>query len=340
MAVNRRGVFFTIMALLVLAFILASESTRVTPITTTLADTSAARVRAVSMDNYLSAFEQHAAASMATAGYFTLQNLSGRVRTDKAYIKDMNASVRFCMSNDTYAYSCLNATQTLSSSINQLVDLADARMGITTDYRIQRVWVTEERPFEVIFWMNISYNVSDSFAAWNVEERIISAPVIVTGIEDPLFAYANGTGLAHRRNFSETRIPPRQFTNTTFYAYYTNRSYIRNPGKNEPGTYDHGPSVLQRYTGQMVNGSDCCGIETLLHLSEINVTAAADPRRVNWSYVDYTFFSRNDTTFDCSRSENAKFTVSGFPDHTLRMDNYHFFNTYLNTSLQINYTCS
>jgi hypothetical protein len=342
-ALNRKGVFFTIMALLLIAFLIATQQSHLTAITATKVDTTAAHARATVMNNYADAFETQAANSLALAGYFTLQNLSSRIAQSRTFVSNMNASARFCMNNKTAPHNCLNASQTINATLDQLTTLASSDLGITTTYDITNVWVTEERPFEVIFWMNISYNISDPFASWRVENRTISAPVDVTGIQDPLYAYLNASNITRTRNFSQTGIRPMQFTNTSFYSYYTNRSYIANAGNNTPGELTYGPSVLQRYAGNFTNGSSCCGIESVMHISDLNFSTYSDPRRANWSFVDFQFVVKDTTpAFRCDQNENAKFNYNTLPSphYTLRLDSDRFSNVYYNISNHANYTCA
>lgn len=331
------------MALLVIAFLITSQRAHLTPLTTTRVDTSAAQSRATVMNSYIDSFETQAANSLAVAGFFTLQNQSAQIRTTRTFVQNLNATVGFCMNNRTAPHNCLNSTYTINATLNQLTSLASDNLGINTVYFIQRIWITEERPFEVVFWMNISYNVSDSFASWSVEDKTISAIVDVTGMDDPLYSYLNASNISRLRTFNETSIRPRQFTNTTFYAYYTNRSYIANTGNNTPGEFIHGPSVLQRFTGNFTNGSVCCGIESVVHISDLNSSTFNDPRRVNWSFIDYHFVVKESIpAFDCSRNQNGKFANNALPfsHHRVRMDGWHFANLYYNVSNNVNYSCA
>jgi hypothetical protein len=80
-AMPRRGVFFTITAILIIAFLIAYLRIGTTAKTPETADEEVAHMRVSVMDNYIETFDQHATASLQSAGYHTLQNLSARVPT-------------------------------------------------------------------------------------------------------------------------------------------------------------------------------------------------------------------------------------------------------------------
>jgi hypothetical protein len=336
---NRRGIFFTVIALLVIAFLITYQQLSF-PAPTAGGTDTAARSRVITMNDYAGAFETYALQSLSTSGYLALQNLSAQIRVQGAYLNDVNASIRYCLSNRTKDTNCMNASQTMNASLAQLIALAQTNLSITTQYVIHDVWISEEQPLQVVFWMNISYNISDPFARWNVQERILSTPVSVEGIEDPAFAYNNASGLVRTRTFSGTPFIRTQFDNASFTAFYLNQSYISNPGTNIPGSYQSAPSVLQRYTGRLLNGSSCCGIESVLRVQYITSATVNDPRIVNWSFIDYEFFSRTTIpVFNCAQLENAKLRNDAFADRLVRLDTYHFINVY-NLTRYANYSCS
>lgn len=340
MAMNRRGIFFTVMAILILAFLITYQHITLKPSTAAGMNSIAARSRVITMNDYASAFENYASQSLATAGYLSLQNLSAQVRARQAYLTDVNASITYCLNNKTKDTNCLLPSQTMNTTLAQLITLAETNLSITTTYEIQQMWVTEEQPLQVIFWMNISYNLSDPFASWQVENRTLRVAVDVTGIEDPAFSYNNATGLLRTRVFSLTPLHRTQFDNTTFTSFYYNQSYVSNPGMNPPGEFQFAPSVLQRYTGKLLNGSACCGVESVLSIPYMDTATLNDPRLVNWSFVDYEFFSRATIpVFSCSTPQNGKLRNDAFPDRRVRLDVYHLDNVY-NLTRYANYTCS
>ena len=342
MAMNKRGVFFTIMALLLVSFLFTSQKVSTNPYSRSDTDNVAARTRITVLDSYIDTFDSQAENSLATAGYFTLQNLSARVRTTGKYISDINASVKLCLNNKTTQLNCMNASQTINGTLSQLVDLARTNLSINSSFTIEQIWVSEEQPFEVVFWMNISYNISDPFASWEIHNQTIRADVDVTGIVDPSHAYALAyNNLTENRTFRQSTIRRFEFNNNTFYQYYTNKEYTANPGINTQGNYYFGPSVLQRYRGELLNGSACCGIETVFQTpGNIHASYFSNSNHTSWSYVDYLFLSReNINLYNCTRRQSGRFNATSFPNTIFRMDTHHIFNVY-NVSNHVRYDCS
>lgn len=338
----RKGVFFTIMALLIVAFLLTSERLISTPLTASFADTSAAASRITVMNGFMSTFESQVSSSLATAGYFALQNTSAGIQKNGSFISDMNATLDHCIR--VRPQSCMHNNQSFNTTLQELIDIGKSNFSINTAYKVEKVWVSESEPFEVLLWMNISYNISDPFANWTVATKTLSATVDVTGILDPAYARANYSNVTKTRTFSRASTRYGQFSNSTFYQFYQNRQYIANPGVNAPGTYHFGPSVLQRYAGNLTNGSACCGIESIIYLYDLNTTLRSDPRIVNQSFVDYLYFSRETIPpFSCEDTGSAgssKFNSTLTPWYaTLRLDNYHLSNIYYNMSTYRNTTC-
>jgi hypothetical protein len=284
-------------------------------------------------------FDAHAADSLATAGYFALRNLSGEINVTRKYIPDMNSSITSCLNNKTHPNNCMNMSYTINASLWQIAELGRTNFSVTTTYDIERVWISEEKPFEVVLWMNISYNVSDPYATWQIKSKTIRADVDVTGIDDPaiMYAFANGA-LRFTRTINPTPYRRHEFNNNTFRTYYLSKQYTQNPGNNTID-YRYAPSMIMRYTGNLTAGSVCCGIETILQTGEIvpfnanNIT--------NSSYVDYLFLSRETIPpFSCLKKENTRFNATAFTiDPSLRMDTYHAFNVF-NVSDHLTYNCN
>jgi hypothetical protein len=327
----KKGVFFTVMSLLVVAFLLTSQKIGTEKYSPTKADTDAAHIRIVLLNRYIDTFEQQAGNSLSVAGYYSMRNISARVRANGVYATNMNASLRSCLTNRTDPLNCLLYNQTINYSLARLASIGSSNFSITTTYYIEDVWVSEEQPFEVVLWMNLSYNISDAFASWQTNS-IIRSTINVRGIEDPAFAYANAAGTyTARRNFLPTNVLGYAFNNTTFTQYYLNNEYIAMP---------LAPSVLQRYQGELHRNSSCCGVESIIRPPQVNPAILANPAWVNWSSVDYQFFMRSMPVFiyDCSTNEIASLRGEEFPDHYVRLDREHLYNVYA-VNGSANFTC-
>jgi hypothetical protein len=319
-AVGKRGVFFTLIAIITVVFVITTYSLSSQKLTTSSIDTEASRVRISVLNNYIETFERQAGNSLRTAGYLSLQNLSDRIAYTGQFPVNMNDSITFCLNNRTNPHNCLNASQTINSSLDKIVYLASTNLSVNTSYKIERVWVTEEQPFEVVFWMNISYNISDEIASWRTS-KVIRSVVSAEGIRDPLYqwGYADGDVVASR-NFSQTTLKVYSLNASGFESYYRNGSYIYLP---------LGPSVLQRFIKGYDLNSTCCGIESVVRFSDLTIAVRSEPPFANYSFVDYHFFDRGDPShmFDCNKNQVAAIGTQ-FSDPRARLDTFHLFTVY------------
>ena len=324
---NKKGIFFTIMAIIVVAFLFSSELLITRPATVEQSETSSARTRIAIMDNYLDSFEAYAGTALRTSGYFVLQNLSKGIADVGDYVYNMNATLRVCIITSPIA--CLAQGETFQDSLNLLVDLAQTNMSITTAYIIHDVWITEEQPMEVVLWLNFSYNVSDPFASWAISGKTIRTTIDVTSIQDPAYAYQVAQGeLQMSRAFNLSQLRKYQFNAETFGLHYENRTYII--------AKDKAPSVIDRYMGNLQEQSSCCGIESVVHYDEISPERWSDPSIANLSYVDYYFFTQK--IFDCEQNKNMR--ISNHPDQQVRLDTESFSNTYNLTADDAIFDCT
>lgn len=312
MAVGRKGIVFTLMAIVVIAFIFASSSVVEKPETRAEIETESARTRVAMMNSYLDTLEAHAAASLATAGYFTLKNMSKKVTNDGFFLTmaEVNHTVDNCITNNTIRvlgvdHDCLNGSQRVQVSLNQLRSLGQTNLGLNTEFEIHRAWVVDTEPYEVTFYMNISYNITDPiFAKWQRQHIVIGAPVYVEGIADPTFQYLVANGyLTQPRNFSESEVRRFQFNPAVFPLHYGNASYISVEGL--------GPSVLNKYAGWNLEQSSCCGIESVVTESEIGFLPGSAR---NYSLVDHQFTSQLQGTRGLMNCENL--TLRAFDDRS------------------------
>jgi hypothetical protein len=332
----RKGVFFTLMAILVVTFLLIYQQQGTTAQRIIQTETSSTIMRVSVMDRYVSTFEQHAAQSLRIATYVALQNRSREILRTGIPIADMNATFAFCLNNATAPHNCLNSSQTINASLDQLVRIARENLSIETTYRVNNVSITEEQPYTVLATMNISYNVSDAIARFEIT-RIIRTTVDMEGVMDPAYALHNRTrNVTLTRNFTRTTVIDGTFTNTSFLQHYNARAYRVDP---------NGSTVLQRYRGIFDGNGRCpnnqvCGIESIVHSADLQAAVKADPRLVNWSFVDWQFFNRNKFELDCNTRDIAGMELVKVPDPYLRLDFDHVVNTYnISTSGGANYTC-
>ncbi len=334
---TRSGVIFTILAMVLVAYLLSSERLAQDRLVQTASQTAIAQTRVDVIDAYLDTFEQATIASLQTAGYLALSNLSASVRRNGTYVSDINESVFQCVVGNNLTINnarvpCMRHEALLNTSLERLIAIARTELGVTTVYALHNITVHEERPFEVIFTVEISYNITDAYGQFVVDRTNLSARVDVTGIEDPLYAkLVNQSNITETRSFRQTDLLRFELNSSTFPAFYANRSYVTYEGQ--------APSVLQRYLGQTDRVSACCGIESVVRRSSV---VAPTVTYQNYSLVDHQLerHLRGALTYSC-RSNDLRAMVAPDGGATLLIETQRFDNLYNLTGNQtVGWSCA
>ncbi len=307
MAVNdRRGVVFTLVALILVAYLLASD--RVSDrFTTDSANAAVAQTRVAVLDSYLVSFEEHASASLATAGYLALSNMSDSVYQNGSYIVRLNETLARCILQDRIVIGgverhCLPNATLLNHSLDALTAIGAQELGVTTAYTLHNVTMTQSQPFEIVMRLEFSYNITDAFGSFRRERRNVTAEIDMRGVEDPVYANLRSlNAISETRTFRETRLLRFALNITNFPELYENRTYISYEGQS--------PSILDRYQGLLDAQSDCCGIESVVRRDSL-VGATADPY-ANRSLVDHEFARHiaGTLTYNCLTNDVRSFNA-------------------------------
>lgn len=323
MAVGKRGIVFTLMAIIIVAFLITSEQALRPQVSSLEQDTQVAQTRTSLMHAYSRTFEQHAGQSLRTAGYFALDNMSEKVLRDGAFIADINDTFDDCVIDNAISYggvsmNCLSGEYRLNESIDRLVELASAELGISTTYDLHGAWLMDADHLGVQMMLNLSFQIADSFASWSIENRIVNVTVDVSGIEDPLYAYLRSVSkTTERREFGRSPYKILQFNDSVFMQHYVSGSYLAYPSR--------APSVLQRYMGGVTATSTCCGVESIIDRSSL---INSEDRYVNYSMTDHQFVAhltgRLDM-FNCTEWDVLGKDIAG---DTLILDMGRFNNVY------------
>lgn len=314
---SRKGIFMTLIAVAIMILLFSWAKLTTPSIDTDQANLLAERTRIIVMNNYMDTFEVHAANSASVAGYLAFENISEKIRANKLNITSqdqLNNELLKCMW--TNASDCMPSSQTLNQSIQNLTMLAKNSLNIITDFTVNNITVQDTQPFIVTITMNISYSISDgtssNLATWNTTS-IINTTINLEGVLDPLYMYQyqSGNFSDGSRAFKSTNYTKSQFNHTRFVDFYYNRDYI--------ATYDKGVSVLQRYTKNWAATSNCCGITSIVKVTELNGVIFTPTVRANLSLRDQMLVTRQ--KFDCTvNTHDIVGLITPMADSSVRID--------------------
>jgi hypothetical protein len=187
--------------------------------------------------------------------------------------------------------NCGNAQDSLKSRLDNISLLSQQELNIKTEYRINAINITQNSPFEVIVVANISYNVTDYatgnyYASWS-KEKVIEQSVPIIGLLDPEGYVEDITGTYNKRIKRYTGddvTAPCEFDESC-WNYDNTRTFYRSDSFR---FFIGSTSFLQRYWDDN-SSSDCCGIESILHPSQLNA-----PDTTN-SYIDHYYWDDTNT---------------------------------------------
>ncbi|MBI5397957.1 hypothetical protein HZB03_00705 [Candidatus Woesearchaeota archaeon] len=251
---SKKGVFFTIIAVLIVGFFLVSfglfASYR------DLLRASVVETRVFTMNNFIKNVDEDMGRGLYISGFRALLSLVNDVVTTGVFVSNLSTQFSEVIYNGT-----INGTaQTLMENNTllywvQKIQQESANINLNTTIRIGSVLVDQTDPWMVLLTMdaNVSIADKDGAASWNVS-RTVQASIPIEGFEDPFYAVKTG-GLLSRKIFR---------TNLTSW----NVAYLRIHLRNE--TYlnnSNAPNFLQRLQGSTAASNS--GIETLIDTNDL-----------------------------------------------------------------------
>ncbi len=337
----RRGIIFSLIALLISSFILLLFWSANAPRLDT--DAPAVQARVTVMDHYLDSWDAFVADATRLSVRRALTYLTSNKLTTNLTLPLSEEGVRRNLSSCLVAgtatiggpaYGCFGGVNnSLSAQLDNFTELAREQLGIRTSYTLDpNITLEDWAPFELLVGFTINSTVTDpAFAAWNRTKRY-DIVVSVQGLPDPLFAYYGDTwmlGPFTRRTLRQDPVPRDLVNATDVAAMLAARDYAEDLGM--------APTYLQRFRGVTAESQEPfdpgnrSGIETLLVPAD---TLIAGSYR-NASFTAHQVFA-GIADLACG---NASLGIAGFPYPTFHLDPAHLARYNFNSS-QLNYTCS
>ncbi len=282
MAMNKRAIFFTIIALVFLTLLFFSMNVEKSY---TLRERSAViGERIKSVDHFIDDVEKDIQRGTYIASFRSLLGIQQYITSKGTFLNDTQASFREILINGTINgeyMSVMNETQ-LSIWIEKIQHEA-GKVAIELSYRINSVRLYQETPWMVGIDLNVTLNISDmrNTASWT-RNQVITTDLNISTFEDPLYTvYSYGRVI---NTIEESNIT--DFTNnsnTSNLLYHLDHSlYIES---------NSSPSYVMRLSGNL-SASDR-GIESLVNLKKFEDMLLDVKEK---SCVDYIYFSEDDPT--------------------------------------------
>ena len=278
MVLKKKAVFFTLIAIILAAMVIASFTFYSTYRTKSKGFVVETRVK--TMDRFIENLEDDLPRALYIAGFRAVLGIEDKIIATGIYINDSESAIEELVLYGTLDGEQLNLT--IDSSINDWFDRINQQaenIGININYNILDFDVNQSDPWTINFYLDVEFNISDTnnVASWNRSKSFESSMKII-GLEDPVYtieAFGRTTRIINSTDITIDGIDDlKSFLNSTRYRAYSNA-----------------PSFLMRLEGDLT--SSPYGIETLVNTNEL---AFYDLYIYDRSNIDYIYFGSQSTT--------------------------------------------
>ncbi|MGC8929393.1 MAG: hypothetical protein ACP5OZ_02605 [Candidatus Woesearchaeota archaeon] len=280
---NKKGIFFTIIAISLLAIILLSISYTYSYKNRKQMEAIGSRIR--SMDNFVSDLDKDLERGIYISGFRTILGMQSVIEEKGSFLESSKQSFKEIFMNGSInqtPVSIMNDSY-FSNWIEKIEDRA-SELNIGANIVVNDVIVNQTEPWFVDVSVNMSIELNDSnrLASWN-KTIFKTVKISIIGFEDPLYfinSYGKISNIINKTPYENFVIS----NNTTNLLLHLNRSYYVASNK--------APNFLMRFENNLSSSEQ--GIESLVNLQEFANLGLQIKER---SVVDYIYFG-NRTTFN------------------------------------------
>jgi hypothetical protein len=288
---SKKGVIFTIMAIVIAVFFTVVFSARLEKPIDYKTDITETRIKV--LNDYDKNFYDYAKGAASISGYAALQGVIIDLNSMKRYYdlspNEFESNYTYCIrtGNLTDSKICPNMiNKTLIYFLDKIQNISEDELNIQSNYAVNSINITQATSnFAIELLINLSLKIDDFYA--NISDtRIVKSSVSIVGLLDPVYML-NGT---YNQTINSTK--PDNYGNWTpadlrdlyyAHAYRSNKDAI---------------SFINRIKGNF--SSNDYGIESFVNLTGPGVLSRMNE---NSSLVDYLFWqnmsSWNNVIFKC-----------------------------------------
>lgn len=271
---KKRGMFFTVIALTLIALFLISYA-----VYSVVQDREPVNKRVDSMNNFIFSLEQDMSRQVYISGYRALAALDGHVTTKGTFLSNSREALKEALLNGTLNSQQINLMEgyRLEDWAPRIESLSNS-INLLASYSIKNISVSQDDPWSVKIEIIVDMNLSDksNLASWNKTQKI-SSRIEIIGFEDPLYLMNTNGKITNRIN-KTVYLPLVQGSDISNLSLHTqSSSYISSP---------LAPSFLDRLEGKTSGNEQ--GIESLVYTPELSAQGINVKDK---SVVDYIYFS-------------------------------------------------
>lgn len=282
MALNKRGIFFTLAAVTMVLFLILSlpmfltqERSQKTPVLS--------RIRA--MNNFVKDVEKDLDRELRISGFRALLGMQEYVASNGNFLNNSREALKSALANGTIETEPLSIMQ--DSSLEdwaQKVRTQAANINVDLNVTLNSLEVYHTSPWSIEVRANVSFSVVDNanVASWRFSQ-INVVEVSILGMEDPLYTVATYNRVVHVINITPYEGNYVSGTDTTNLMDHTTKGFYAN---------STGPSFLMRFEGNLSNST--FGIESLVNVPYLETQGIPVKQK---SVVDYIYFSNESPAY-------------------------------------------
>lgn len=299
MKMNKRGIFFTLLAIVIVSIFIISLTFFSGNLTR---ESSQERVK--SLDSFVLSVEEDLPRQIFTNGYRTIFLLEDRIIDSGSYQTNLQNVFQESFFNGTiYGVSEELLEETTFSDLQETLRERGSRVNANLSLSNAALRVDQIDPWNVRFNLTLNLYVYDiaELASWNRSVEIISL-VPIQSFSDPIYL-VNTNGLVANK-----------FVKTPYATFVSGSDYSNLISHLENSYYissSSAPSFLNRLQGNF--SADVNGVESLVDLTDLTEQGISVSQK---SVVDYVYFS-------ASNPSSCIVSGSGLPSW-FRIDNAHF----------------
>jgi len=310
---NKKGVFFTFMAILVVGVLVLAFSSDI--YVTSKNEVPVVKSRVKTADSYLRNLESsYLKRSLYTSSYNALNSLILYIEKEgfldsetdlNAKFKEvvLSGSINGKNINEEYGINLMEE-KTFIYRLDKIEEMSQDVLHITTNFSKENIDTVIFQSDDTGSWqvgvnLTMNFSVDAGIASWNKTETI-SIMLSIIGFDDPLY-------LPYNHPIKETLFNDTEWNVSNLIEHIENATYRHESNESK----HHSPSYLMRFY-ESYSPSLCCGIESM-----INKTLSDGRYK---SYVDYCFWSDECEGYGAWLYNITGITTISYP---FKLDAYH-----------------
>ncbi len=282
LAMNKRGFFFTVVALLLLTMLLYAAS--LTSANRLSKKAESIQIRIDTLNDFLEDSETDIERGLYIAGFRAILSAQEYITKNGIYLNDTQADLNGLITNGTISgmHPELMADSTINDWGEKIGNEAD-KIGARFNFTVRSIEFAQKDPWTIRITANLTLNLEDKrgTASWK-SNKTAEAEISTIGLEDPVYtigSYGRIIAIINNTPYEGNYVSG---ANTSNLLDHNRKAYFAN---------STGPSFLMRLEGNFSNST--YGIESLLDLTKFQAQGIPVEDR---SIVDYVYFSKQNTT--------------------------------------------